>query len=85
MRVQTGPALNGTDVRDATGTIAFGQFTNQIDYQNAGAALNDEVKKQVLAKIDTAHLTGKTISVIGVFQLVVPNSWLITPVRLDVK
>ncbi|MBW4025106.1 MAG: DUF2291 domain-containing protein [Proteobacteria bacterium] len=85
LRVQTGPALNGTDVRDATGTIAFGQFTNQIDYQNAGAALNDEVKKQVLAKIDTAHLTGKTISVVGVFQLVVPNSWLITPVRLDVK
>jgi len=85
VRVQTGPAINGTDVRDATGTINFGQFTNQIDYQNAGSALNNEVKKEVLAKVDTAKLTGKTVSVVGVFQLIVPNSWLITPVKLDVQ
>jgi predicted lipoprotein len=85
LRLQTGPAINGTDVRDATGSISFGQFTNQIDYQNAGSALNNEVKKQVLAKVDTAHLTGKTISVVGVFQLIIPNSWLITPVKLDVQ
>jgi predicted lipoprotein len=85
VRVQTGPAINGTDVRDATGAITFGQFTNQIDYQNAGSALNSEVKTQVLAKVDTAKLTGKTVSVVGVFQLVVPNSWLITPVTLEVR
>ena len=85
VRVQTGPAINGTDVRDATGSINFGQFTNQIDYQNAGSALNNEVKSQVLAKVDTAKLTGKTVSVVGAFQLVVPNSWLITPVKLQVQ
>ena len=85
VRVQTGPAINGTDVRDATGTISFGQFTNQIDYQNAGSALNNEVKSRVLAKVDTAKLTGKTVSVVGAFQLVVPNSWLITPVKLQVQ
>ena len=85
LRVQTGPAINGTDVRDATGTISFGQFTNQIDYQNAGSALNNEIKKQVLAKVDTTKLTGKTVSVVGAFQLVVPNSWLITPVKLQVQ
>lgn len=85
IRVQTGPAINGTDVRDATGLISFGQFTNQIDYQNAGSALNNEIKKHILAKVDTSRLTGKTISVVGAFQLVVPNSWLITPVKLDVQ
>ena len=41
--------------RDAA-TIRFGQFVNQIDYQNAGSALNKEMKKQVLSKIDTAKL-----------------------------
>ena len=85
VRVQTGPAINGTDLRDATGNISFGQFTNQIDYQNAGYAINTEMKKEVLSKIDTAKLTGKTISVVGVFQLVNPNGWLVTPVKLDVK
>ena len=49
VRVQTGPAINGTDVRDATGTVEFGQFKNQIEYQDAGSALNDQVKAQVLA------------------------------------
>ena len=85
VRVQTGPALNGTDLRDATGQIEFGQFTNQIEYQDAGSAINNEVKKQVLAGIDPATLTGKTISVIGVFKLVNPKNWIITPVRLEVK
>jgi predicted lipoprotein len=85
IRVQTGPAINGTDLRDATGTISFEQFTNQIEYQNAGYAINTAMKKAVLSKVDTAKLTGKTISVIGVFQLVNPNGWLVTPVKLDVK
>ncbi len=85
MRVQTGPALNGTDLRDATGQIEFGQFKNQIEYQDAGSAINDEVKKVVLAGIDPAGLTGKTVTVIGVFKLVNPKSWIVTPVRIDVQ
>ena len=83
--LQTGPAIMGTDLRDATGTIEFGQFTNQIDYQNAGSALNKEMKKQVLSKLATADLKGKTVSVVGVFQLTDPAKWLVTPVSLEVK
>jgi predicted lipoprotein len=83
--VQTGPAILGTDLRDATGTINFGQFRNQIEYQNAGSALNKEMKTEILSKVDTSHLTGKTISVVGAFQLSDPNSWLVTPVKLDVR
>jgi predicted lipoprotein len=85
IRVQTGPAINGTDLRDATGAIAFGQFVNQIDYQNAGSALNKEMKKQVLSKIDAGKLSGKTISVVGAFKLINPDNWLVTPVKLDVQ
>jgi predicted lipoprotein len=85
VRVQTGPALNGTDLRDATGQIEFGQFTNQIEYQDAGSAINNEVKKQVLTGLDPATLAGKTVTVIGVFKLVNPKNWIVTPVRLDVK
>ena len=85
IRVQTGPAINGTDLRDATGTISFGQFTNQIAYQNAGAALNKEMKREVLSKVDVGKLAGRTIAVVGVFQLVSPESWLVTPVTLGVR
>lgn len=85
IRVQTGPAINGTDLRDAIGTIKFGQFKNQIEYQNAGAALNKEMKKEVLSKVDTSKLTGKTISVVGAFLLINPKNWLVTPVKLSVQ
>ena len=85
VRVQTGPAILGTELRDATGTISFGQFTNQIEYQNAGSALNRAMKREVLAKVETGKLAGKTIAVVGAFKLNDPANWLVTPVRLDVR
>ena len=83
--VQTGPAIVGTDLRDATGTITFGQFRNQIDYQNAAGGLSDAMKKEVLSKVDTTKLAGRTISVVGAFALSDPTTWQVTPVKLDVR
>ena len=83
--VQTGPAIIGTDLRDASGLIKFGDFSNQIDYQNAGSALNNEMKTEVLSKIDAANLAGKTISVVGAFVLSDPAEWVVTPVKLTAQ
>lgn len=85
VRVQTGPAVNGTDLRDATGAIEFGQFTNQIQYQDAGSAINNQMKKAVLEGLDPDQLDGKTATVVGVFKLINPKNWLVTPVKVDVK
>jgi len=86
VRLQTGnPAITGTDLRDATGTIHFNDFTNQIEYQDAGVALNNELKKTILANVKAAELAGKTITVTGAFQLVNPASYMITPVKIEVK
>lgn len=85
VRVQTGPAINGTDLRDATGDIQFGQFTNQIEYQNAGAAINDAMKAEVLSGAETDALQGKTATVTGVFKLINPENWLVTPVQMSAE
>ena len=85
VRAQFGPAINGTELRDATGDIEFGQFTNQIDFQNAAAALNEEVKKQVVNDLDAANLTGKQVELTGAFTLLNPAGWLITPVAVEVR
>lgn len=86
LQVQTGPFISGQDLRDATGSIAFSQFHNQMEYQNAGGALIAELKKDVLSKVDTDKLTGKKISIVGAFLLsdADPNTWLVTPAKLDV-
>jgi predicted lipoprotein len=85
IRIQTGPAINGTDLRDATGTVEFGQFTNQIDYQDAASALNEQLKSTVLDGIDTTALEGETVEVTGAFQLINPAGWLVTPSDLVVQ
>lgn len=85
IRVQTGPAINGTDLRDAPGDIAFGEFKNQIEYQDAGAGINRAMKAEVLEDIDNSNLTGKQVSVTGVFKLINPKTWLITPVEVQVQ
>lgn len=85
VRVQTGPAINGTELRDATGEISFGEFTNQIDYQNAAAALNTQMKAEVLEGIDADQLQGSTATITGAFTLINPQAWLVTPVSLEME
>ncbi len=85
VRVQTGPAINGTDLRDAPGDIVFGNFKNQIEFQDAGSGINRAMKASVLDGLDTANLTGKTVTVTGAFRLINPKNWMITPVEVSVQ
>ena len=85
IRVQTGPAINGTELRDIIGDIEFGAFKNQIEYQNAGAGINRAMSAEVLTDLDRTALTGKTVSVVGAFTMINPKNWLVTPVRLEIQ
>lgn len=85
VRVQTGPAINGTELRDMPGDIDFGDFKNQIEYQDAGAGLNRAMSSAILQNLDRDSLPGKVIEVTGVFKLINPKNWLITPVQLEVQ
>lgn len=82
--VQLGPAISGTDLRDATGKIELGQFENQIQYQDAGSAINDQLKKE-LKKAGAPDLDGKKVTVTGVFKLVNPKRWNVTPAAISVR
>ena len=85
IRVQTGPAINGTELRDISGDIIFGDFKNQIEYQDAGAGINRAMMAAVLADLNRAKLTGTLINLVGVFNLINPKNWLITPIILEVE
>lgn len=85
IRVQSGPAINGTELRDIAGDIEFGEFKNQIEYQNAGAGINRAMSAAILADLNREELTGQTVSVVGAFTMINPKSWLITPVEFEVQ
>ena len=85
VQVQVGPALNGTALRDVTGTVSFNEFTNQLEFQEVATELNNKVREGVLADVDPASLAGKTIRVVGAFTAVNPALVSVVPVELEVS
>lgn len=81
---QMGPAVNGSALRDVTGEIEFGMFTNQMEYQSVAVQLNNKVKELVLADVDAAALAGKTVTVTGAFSYGNPAAWIVTPIEVEV-
>jgi predicted lipoprotein len=84
VQVQIGPAINGTAIRDATGTVKFNDFTNQLEFQEVATELNTLVKNQVLSEVDPATLEGKTVTVTGAFTRVNPALVSVVPVEFEV-
>lgn len=82
VQLQVGPALNGTALRDVTGTVDFNDFTNQLEFQNVATELNNIVRDTVLA--DTTIVEGDTVTVTGAFTRVNPKLVSVVPVDLEV-
>ncbi|ESY19525.1 MULTISPECIES: DUF2291 family protein [unclassified Mesorhizobium] len=68
-RVQIGPAMRGTALRDSLDFIQFNDFTNQIDFAQFGKAFNAYAVKAVLAKLPRDALEGRTAKVLGAYTL----------------
>ncbi|MFF0224241.1 DUF2291 family protein [Streptomyces sp. NPDC004629] len=81
--VQIGPAVNGTALRDASGFIRFGQFVNQVDYADAGTALNNQMKATLLAHVDAASLQGKKVTVVGATSPLTADLLTVTPISIE--
>lgn len=85
VRIPLGAALSGTPVRDALGTITFGDFEGQTDFQSVANQFKLKMQSEVLAAIDPATLTGKQVTVVGAWSTGgPPNSFLIQPVSIEV-
>jgi predicted lipoprotein len=86
VKVQIGPIILGTALRDALKFISFEQFLNQIQYGGVSDELNSRVEKDVVSKLDLKTLKGKTVSVKGAFTYDGANARdiLVTPVLVTV-
>jgi predicted lipoprotein len=68
-RVQIGPAIRGTALRDSLDFVNFNDFTNQIDFAQFGKSFNTHVDKLVLSTLPRDTLDGQTASVLGAYSL----------------
>lgn len=85
VQVQIGPAINGTALRDVTGTVSFNEFTNQLEFQEVSTEFNNRVRDGVLSEVDPATLEGSTVHVVGAFTRVNPALVSVVPVVFEVN
>ncbi len=82
VKVQIGPIILGTALRDAVKFITFQQFTNQMQYGGVSDELNTRVSRDVISRLDLKTLLGKRVSIKGAFTYDGTNAKdiLVTPV-----
>ena len=85
-RVQIGPAIRGSALRDSFDFVNFNDYKNQIEWAQFGKALNQHVNDNTLAALPREGLVGRTVSVVGAYAM--PSSAaelpLVTPARISV-
>lgn len=86
VRVPLATALSGNPIRDVTGTIQFGDFTDQTTYQEVANQLKLVAQREVIEKLDLTALPGKTVTVHGAFTTGgAPGQIIIQPVQVEVQ
>lgn len=87
VKVQVGPVILGTSLRDALKFISFGQFLNQVQFGSAGEEINTRVAQTIKSELDLKTVSGKTITVRGAFTYdgTNPKDLQVTPVIVKVE
>jgi predicted lipoprotein len=85
VRIPLTTALSGTPVRDATGTITFGDFVDQTDYQSVANEFKLKLQSDVLSSIDPPALVDQEITVYGAVVAGAPaGTYFVQPVSIEV-
>jgi len=85
VRIQIGPVIKGTAIRDSLDFVNFNEFKNQIQWAEFGKAFNTHVIGLTLDKLPREGLEGKKIEALGAYPL--PSSGqpaLFTPATITI-
>lgn len=85
LKMQIGPVISGTALRDALPFIQFGDVTNQMEFASISRELHNRVKQEVLASRDLDALIGTEIYFVGAFSLDTLENVTITPLVIEEK
>lgn len=84
-RVQIGPAIRGTAIRDSLDFVNFNEFKNQIEWAQYGKSFNTHVSGLVLEKLSRDALVGKKVEAVGAYPLPAKGQLpLFVPVQMTV-
>ena len=69
VRVDIGPAIRGTAIRDALDFVNFNEFKNQIEWAQYGKAFNTRINTLSLEKLPRDGLVGRQVEALGAYPL----------------
>lgn len=87
-RIQIGPVIQKTSIRDATELLSYRDFRNQLEFADISKEINSRVLSEVLKDLDKDIIVGKNISLTGAFTLGKPYDYtkiVITPITFEVN
>lgn len=85
VRIQIGPVIRGTAIRDSLDFVNFNEFKNQIQWAEFGKAFNVHINGLILEKLPREGLEGKKIEALGAYLL--PSAGqpaLLTPATISI-
>lgn len=85
VRIQIGPVIKGTAIRDSLDFVSFNDFKNQIQWAEFGKAFNVHINGMTLEKLPRDGLEGKKVEALGAYPL--PSSGqpaLLTPATITI-
>jgi len=85
VRVQIGPVIKGSAIRDSLDFVNFNEFKNQIQWAEFGKAFNIHVNGLTLEKLPREGLEGKHVEALGAYPL--PSAGqpaLLTPATITI-
>ncbi len=85
VRIQIGPVIRGTAIRDSLDFVNFNEFKNQIQWAEFGKAFNVHINGLILEKLPREGLEGKKIEALGAYPL--PSAGqpaLLTPATISI-
>ncbi|MBP1860567.1 DUF2291 family protein [Rhizobium herbae] len=85
VRIQIGPVIKGTAIRDSLDFVNFNEFKNQIQWAEFGKAFNIHVNGLTLEKLSRDGLEGKKVEALGAYPL--PSAGqpaLLTPATITI-
>ncbi|WP_275785152.1 DUF2291 family protein [Pararhizobium gei] len=69
VRIQIGPVIKGTAIRDSLDFVNFNEFKNQIQWAEFGKAFNTHINGVTLEKLPREGLEGKKVEALGAYPL----------------
>lgn len=85
IRIQIGPVIRGTALRDVLDFVNFNEYKNQIQWAEFGKAFNSHLNTQTLDKVPREALEGKKVEAIGAYPLPASGQLpLLTPATITI-